>query len=186
MRPAILVVDMLNDFFKEGILQEHRVELVSCVNSLIDWARENAFPLIWVRQEFESDLSDAFLVMRKENIRLTIKGTGGEEILPELHREASDYEIIKKRYSPFFRTTLEDLLRELSIDTLIIAGVNTHACIRMAAIDAYQRDYEVIIAKDAVDSYNVEHHKITLDYLSRGIAAVLFVEEIKSIVANSQ
>ncbi len=177
---------MLNDFFKEGRLREHRAELVSCIDILIDWARRNDFPLIWVRQEFEPDLSDAFLVMRKENTSLTIKGTGGEEILPELRREASDYEIIKKRYSPFFGTALEDLLRELSIDTLIIAGVNTHACIRMAAIDAYQRDYKVIIAKDAVDSYDIKHHEVTLDYLSRGIADVLSVEEIKSIATGSR
>jgi nicotinamidase-related amidase len=186
LEPAILIIDMLEDFFKEGRLREHRAELVGCMNNLIDWARENKLPLIWVRQEFEPDLSDAFPIMRKNNMRITIKGTGGEEVLSELHRETSDYEIIKKRYSPFFKTTLENLLRELDIDTLIIAGINTHACIRTAAIDAYQRDYEVIIAKEAVDSYDPEHHEITLDYLSKGIAAVLFVEEIKSIATSTQ
>ena len=51
--------------------------------------------------------------------------------------------------------------------------------------DAYQRDYEVIIVKEAVDSYDFEHHEITLAYLSKGIATVLSVEEIKSVVVDS-
>lgn len=52
-----------------------------------------------------------------------------------------------------------------------MAGVNTHACVRTTVIDAYQRDYEVIIAVECVDSYDKEHHQISLRYLTDGLAA---------------
>ena len=73
--------------------------------------------------------------------------------------------IIKKRYSAFFRTKLNTFLKNRKIDTLILAGICTHACVRVTAIDAIQNDYEVIIAKDCVNSWNRLHHKITLEYL---------------------
>ena len=180
MKPALLIIDMLNDFFSEGRLRRNKGILVQNINNLVVWVREKKHPLIWIRQEFAPDLSDAFPIMRKKNIRATIKGTGGETILPELHRQKSDYEIVKKRYSSFFQTKLVDLLEELKVDTVVLAGVNTHSCIRMTAIDAYQRDYEVIVAKESVDSYDPRHHRVTLEYLHHRIADVLSNEEIKS------
>jgi nicotinamidase-related amidase len=177
-RPAFFVIDMLNDCFGHAELDRIRVALCSSINQLTSFARENGFPVIWVRQEFESDLSDAFLDMKRENIRMFIKDTPGARILDELVRAESDIEIVKKRYSMFYGTELESLLQELDAGPLILAGVNTHACIRTAAIDAYQRDFQVIIVRDCVASKDLTHHEITLDYLDGGIAAVTTVSEI--------
>jgi nicotinamidase-related amidase len=58
-RPAIFVIDMLNDCFGHAELDRIRTELCSSINQLTAFARKNGFPVIWVRQEFESDLSDA-------------------------------------------------------------------------------------------------------------------------------
>ncbi len=142
-RPAIFVIDMLNDCFGHAELDRIRAELCSSINQLTAFARANGFPVIWVRQEFEADLSDAFIDMKKENIRMFIKDTHGSRILDELVSNDSDIEIIKKRFSMFYGTKLESLIEELNVNQLILAGVNTHACIRTAAIDAYQRDFEV-------------------------------------------
>ena len=78
----------------------------------------------------------------------------------------------------FYGTALETLLQELDADPLILAGVNTHACIRTAAIDAYQRDFQVIIVRDCVASKDLTHHEITLDYLDGGVAAVTTLDEL--------
>ena len=61
--------------------------------------------------------------------------------------------VIKKRYSAFFGTTLDELLRKLCAETLILTGVNTHACIRTTAIDAYQRDLGVIFASECMATW---------------------------------
>lgn len=179
-RPAIFVIDMLNDCFVHTELDRMRESLCSSINQLTAFARENEFPVIWVRQEFEPDLSDAFMDMKKENIRMFIKDTPGARILDELVRENSDIEVIKKRYSMFYGTRLESLLQELDAGgPLILAGVNTHACIRTAAIDAYQRDFQVIIVRDCVASKDLEHHEISLDYMDGGIASVVSLSDLE-------
>ena len=54
----------------------------------------------------------------------------------------------------------------------------------MAAIDAYQRDWEVILAADCVGSYDQEHHEISLRYMKGKIASVMTNEEIRSLLAR--
>jgi nicotinamidase-related amidase len=185
MNTAIIIIDMLNDFFLEGRLNEHKNELCEKLNELILWGRNNNLPIIWVRQEFKEDLSDVFLVMKKKQIRKTIENTKGAQLLKELNKQAGDIEIIKKRYSVFYNTGFDEILKKRGITQLVLCGVNTHACIRMAAIDAYQRDMEVIIASDCVDSYDEEHHIITLRYLDNQIAGVLDNQQIMKKCFNA-
>lgn len=178
-RPAVFVIDMLNDCFVHAELDRRRAALCSSINYLTALARAKGFPVIWVQQEFEPDLSDAFLDMKRENVRMFIKGTPGPLILDELVRRDSDFEIVKKRYSIFYGTQLETLLRELETDSIILAGVNTHACIRTAAIDAFQRDLQVTIVRECVASKDLKHHEMTLDYLDGGIAVVSTFGELR-------
>ena len=179
LRPAIFVIDMLNDCFGHAELDRLRASLCSSINRLTALARAKGFPVIWVRQEFEPDLSDAFLDMKRESIRMFIRGTRGPLILDELVRCESDIEIVKKRFSMFYGTDLESLLRDLETNSLILAGVNSHACIRTAAIDAYQRDYPVTIARECVASKDLNHHEITMDYLDGGIATLVALKELE-------
>lgn len=60
---------------------------------------------------------------------MTIAGTDGCEILPELDHRPTDMTIVKKRYSAFFGTDLEATLKRVCPDMLVVAGINTHACI---------------------------------------------------------
>lgn len=176
---ALLVIDMLNDFFRQhAALAARQDELIRSTNQLISRFRASAQPVYWVRQEFAPDLSDAFVAMRKRGIRNTIAGTDGCEILPELERLPSETVIVKKRYSAFFGTNLDQLLTIHQPVTLVLAGVNTHACIRTTAIDAYQRDLEVLIAGDCVHSYDPEHHENTRRYLHDHIAPFMTNQEI--------
>ncbi len=151
-RPAIFVIDMLNDCFGHAALQRLRPSLCASINALTAAARAAGHPVIWVRQEFEPDLSDAMLDMKRGDIRMFIKGTPGPRILDELERVDTDLEVVKKRFSMFFGTGLDALLERLGTDQIVLAGVNSHACIRMAAIDAYQRDFEVLIVRECVAS----------------------------------
>jgi bifunctional isochorismate lyase/aryl carrier protein len=183
-RPVLIVIDMLRDSI-DGWEQSRIEILVQRINELIGIVRGLGSPVIWVRQEFEPDLRDAFPEMRAKGIRVAIKGTPGSEILPELARIPSDIVVVKKRYSAFYRTNLDEILAELAPDVIILAGVNTHACIRTAAIDAYQRDWPVILAEDCVDSYDREHHEISLRYMRDRIAKVMSNEELTRLSVSA-
>lgn len=100
--------------------------------------------------------------------------------IPELPIRPSEIVIVKKRYSAFFGTELDRILRELEPNAIILAGINTHACIRMTAIDAYQRDFPVVLASECIGSYDQEHHTVTLRYLRGKIAKVMTNDEIRA------
>jgi len=182
-KPVLIVMDMLRDFLEDWE-PDRREKLVHSINDLVGLVRSLSHPVIWVRQEFEPDLRDAFPEMRAKNIRITIKGTQGCEILSELALVPSDMVIVKKRYSAFYGTTLDETLARLRPDAIILAGINTHACIRTTAIDAYQRDWAVVLAADCIDSYDREHHEISLRYMKDKVAAVMSNEETRSALCR--
>lgn len=177
MAQALLVIDLLNDYLDQWPDADRR-QLVANTNRLVAEFRARGRPVIWVRQEFEPDLSDAFLDMRAKNIFVTIRGTAGAQFDSDLDTGALEPVVIKKRYSAFFGTGLDALLADLKVDEIVLCGINTHACIRMAAIDAFQRDLPVIIAADCVGSYDPDHAAMSLSYMSGKIATVLDNDQI--------
>jgi len=178
-RPVLIVIDMLRDFL-DGWPPSSREKLVQSTQKLVSMMRERGYPIVWVRQEFQADLSDAFLEVRAKGTSITIKGTPGCQIIPELSIRPSEIVIVKKRYSAFFGTELDRILRELEPNAIILAGINTHACIRMTAIDAYQRDFPVVLGSECIGSYDQEHHTVTLRYLRGKIAKVMTNGEIRA------
>jgi nicotinamidase-related amidase len=101
----LLIIDMLVDFLDRWPESE-RAPLVAAIGALADIFRAAGHPVVWVRQELAPDLSDAFLEMRRDNIRVTIKGTDGSRIIPQLVPAPDDPQVVKKRYSAFFGTGL--------------------------------------------------------------------------------
>jgi nicotinamidase-related amidase len=181
---TLLIIDMLNDFFQQHAhLAAQRSRLVTSINALVQVFRSHSQPVIWIRQEFAPNLCDAFLQMRKQGIQVTIAGTAGCKLLAELDYDPTDPMIVKKRYSAFFGTNLDELLKELRPKLLVVAGINTHACVRTTVIDAYQRDYEVVLATECIASYDEAHHEMTKQYLDGGIAQLLTNNEIIKILA---
>lgn len=172
MSRCLVIIDMFGDCLRH-LPPEAAASIVARTNELVALFRERGLPVVWVRQEFAPDLSDAFLYMRKRGIRASIAGTDGARLDPRLAVDPADPVIVKKRYSAFFGTGLEALLDELGIDELVLAGINTHACIRTTAIDAYQRDIEVILATDCLASYDEEHAAVSLRYMDGRIARAM-------------
>src|SRR4051812_39254598 len=119
-KPLLIILDMIGDGF-DGWDRGRRNRLVDNINELTAVFRMRGLPILWVRQEYEPDLSDAFLEMRRENIFKYIRGTPGAELLPDLVVAPSDQVIIKKRYSAFFNTSLDQILAELSVDDIVLA-----------------------------------------------------------------
>jgi nicotinamidase-related amidase len=177
MKPMLIVIDMLVDFLQAWPPADRRT-IIAAIEALTAAFHSAGQPIVWVRQEFAPDLSDAFGEVRKKGIAITIKGTPGCAVIPELTRRPSDHEIVKKRYSAFFGTPLDDLIAGNAVDTIVLAGINTHACIRMTAIDAYQRDLGVIIPREAVGSYDKEHAAMSLRYMNGKIAELLSTPDV--------
>src|ERR1700722_16785330 len=113
--PVLIVIDMVNDFL-QAWAPVPRQRLAETTNILVGMVREHTRPIIWVRQEFAPDLRDAFPEMRAKGIRTTIQGTPGCQIVSDLAVDRSDTIIVKKRYSAFFGTNLDQVLADLKPD----------------------------------------------------------------------
>lgn len=182
---AALIIDMQEDFFAHERLSKRRTTLTRCVNELVGICREVDVPVVWVKQEWAPDLSDAMLDARKKGVRVVIEGTPGAALLPQLDYRLPDHLIVKKRYSAFFSTKLDELLSRLRPTHLIVAGINTHACVRTTVIDAYQRDYEAILARECIESFDAEHHEVSWRYMDGKLGRGMSNDEIRSLLAGA-
>lgn len=190
MKPALLVIDVSRASFapnyRSGVLLEKKDRLVSSINTLADFFNEHHLPIFWIVQHYKADLSDAPLLMKKEKRLEMVEEGDGWKVLPELHYvEGKDELIIKKRYSAFFRTPLKEKLDQNNVDTLVIAGINTHACVRVTSIDAYQFDYSVIWPKEGIASSLPEFERETIHYMVGGLVQLMETEAIKQLISTS-
>ncbi len=180
---ALVVIDLLSDFFDseiwpDSIIPQSRQSLVKTTNELVSCCRSKQIPVIWFKQAFKPDLSDAFPHMRRSGKKYTIVGTDGCEILPELDVKPEDHILFKSRFSAFFRTGLDELLEKHAINHLILAGITTAWCIRTTAVDAYQRDFNILIAKEGIAAFNERDHRDSVHAMDGYIATLLSNNEI--------
>lgn len=158
---AVLVVDMLNDFVTGALACDRGKAIVPATAQLLDAARKAGVPVIFC--------NDAHIKGIDWELKLwgdhAIVGTKGAEVIPELKLGKIDYVVPKRRYSGFFQTDLDILLRELGVDTVIMTGLHAHMCVRHTSADAYQLGYNVVVAKEATDSFTEEDYNIGIAYL---------------------
>lgn len=160
---VLIIIDLVQDYFDTTLwpnsrIPEARPRLVQANNELVALFRAKSLPIIWFRQEFAPDLSDAFLHVKHSGNPYAIRGTAGCQLLPELAVAPEDRILVKKRYSAFFQTELEAVLDQLQPATLVLAGITTAWCVRSTAVDAYQRDYRVLLAQDAMAAFTEHDH----------------------------
>ena len=178
---CLIVIDLQNDFL-DRLEANTRASLIANTNQLIETFRERHCPVIWIRQLLSPDLNDAPLLIKDRQIAVVIDGTPGAEIDAELDRRDDDHVVTKKRYSAFFGTNLGQTLRDLDPERITLAGVNTHACVRSTAIDAYQRDMRVLLASDCLASYDPTHGRISMAYMDGNIARAMSNHQIRNVM----
>jgi nicotinamidase-related amidase len=101
-----------------------------------------------------------------------VKGTAEAEVIPELRRFPGE-EISKNRYSAFFNTGLEEKLKELNPEKIVICGVCTDICVLHTTADARNRDYDVEVAMDCVTTFDAAAHEHALRHLKEILGAQL-------------
>ncbi len=167
---AVLVVDMLNDFVTGSLKCDRGLAIVPTTARLLDEARKNGIPVIFC--------NDAHIRGVDHELKLwgdhAIQGTKGAEVIPELHLSEKDYVVPKRRYSGFFHTDLDLLLKELGIENVIMTGLHTHMCVRHTSADAYCLGYNVIVCKDATNSFTEEDYVSGLKYLKDVYGAEIY------------
>ncbi len=187
MRPAIIVIDMLKDNFKESprnpFLQEGRAILPN-LQKLLEESRKKGFPIVFACDSF---LKDDFIFKSRLKVH-SLRGTKGAEVIDDLKPEPVDFILPKRRFSAFFKTDLDQTLRMLGVDTIVVTGMTTEVCVLMTAMDGLCHDFSVILLEDCSASRSKEFHQgclnlyrdSTLFPLLRIMILDKFVREISS------
>lgn len=177
-KPAILVVDMLNDFVYGALTCDRAKAIVPATADLLDAARQAGVPVIFCNDAHRAGI-DRELALWGDH---AIVGTEGAEVIPELKLSDKDYVVPKRRYSGFFQTDLDILLKELGVQTVVMTGLHAHMCVRHTSADAYCLGYDVVVAKEATDSFTEEDYLGGLAYLKQCYGADAYTnEELKKM-----
>ena len=201
-RTAMIVVDMQNDFVAHGAPMETpaaRTMVPKIVESL-KICREAGIRVIYTAHAHRRDGSDMGLFKMHPpiaNRSALVDGTPGVEIFPELAPVPGEHVIKKHRYSAFFGTDLDIILREWGIDTVIVSGTTTENCCLSTARDAMFLNYRVVFLSDATATYdypdrgfgpmpNAEVHHATLVLLAASTAHVMSVAGLSERVTIEQ
>ncbi len=174
---ALLIIDMLNDFVnKKGKLYVPKSEeIIPRINALAEAFRERGLPVIYT--------NDAHLPKVDKELGLwgehAIRGTWGAQVVEELKPKEGDYVVEKRRYSAFFSTDLDLLLRELNVKEVVLTGVATNVCVLHTAADAFFRGYKVTVVEDGTMAYPPETQTEWLEYMKKVYGArIAKAEEI--------
>lgn len=178
MSKALVVIDMQAFFFRS---KERRVKfdhLVRSINELIDYADDNDITVFHVKTLHKPDKSTWNLVMKKHNFVALLEEDGNSKFIDEIKVRSHHELLVKTRQSAFIRTDFEKRLRDKGIDSLIIGGVFTHGCVGRTSIDAYEHDFNVILASDCSFSHLKDQEKVMFDVITK--------EQEQFVMTNSE
>jgi ureidoacrylate peracid hydrolase len=173
-RTAIVVIDMQNDFgAKGGMFDRVGIDIsmiqkaVEPIRRVLMAGRRERIKIIYVNMQHSADLSDAGAPDSPHRIkhihkllgkkvkapngregRILVQDTWNTEVLPELAPKDGDIIIAKHRYSGFYNTNLDSVLKTLGVKYLIVTGCTTSVCVESTIRDAMFRDYSCILLED--------------------------------------
>ncbi len=194
-KTAVIVVDMQNDFVAPGApLQSAQAHaMVPLLASTLKTCRDRGMRVVYTAHVHRRDgcdmglYSDLYPPIADRSA--LVDGTVGVDIFSGLAPAPGDHVVKKHRYSGFFATDLDLMLREWGVDTVIIAGTTTENCCHATARDAMFHNYRVVFLSDATGTFDYpdvgygamsaeEVHRATLSILAFSTAHVMTTKEL--------
>jgi nicotinamidase-related amidase len=96
-----------------------------------------------------------------------MRGTDGAEVISDLEPETDDDVFEKRFYDAFYETGLDQHLRSLGVDRVVMTGLHTNMCVRHSSATGFFNGYEIVVPQDCVDAFSADEHERGLDYLER-------------------
>jgi len=179
-KTALIVVDMVYDFTDPNGLAffPQNRDILPNIAKAIDICRENHALIVFMQHCYRKDKFDKNLINMRPNC---IEGSGGEAIDSSLTVLPQDYVIKKRRYSAFFSTDLDLVLREHDIRRIIVVGTKTNCCIRSTVTDAYNLDYEVYVVSDCVATNDETVNQVHLTDIDKYLGCVITLKQLPQL-----
>lgn len=187
-KPALLIIDMQNDFVLEGapLQVPGATDVIARIQAVRDAFLSADLPVIHIMRVHRADGSDVEISRRNLFLKtpFAVKGTNGVEIIRELTPREGEFIITKTRMSAFLFTELDLLLRSLDADGVVVTGIQTPNCVRATIFDAFAYDYETWLVDDAVTAQNPEIHRDNVRDMQNIGTRIISSEEITALLAD--
>jgi biuret amidohydrolase len=189
---VLLVIDIQKSAFmdhKAGIpvMPGYR-DNMERARRVVDAAHDAAIPVIFIQEIHRRDMIDYGRELDGTEDIHCMEGEPGTPVaFEEMGRQPGDYYVPKRRYSAFFGTELEILLKGLKAQTLILIGGMTDVCVHYTFVDGHQHDYYCRVVGDCVGGTSIAAHEASLnamEYLQEG--AVLSADEIVAAMGKTR
>lgn len=189
---AVLVIDVQNDFCAPGGHTEVNLgkDVADCqavvgpIRRLVAAAHAAGAPVIWVKADYDRNYLSrpirAKQAARGIKSAYCVSGTWGAELY-EVAPKDGDVVIEKHRHSAFVGTELEQVLRDRGIQTLVMAGVQTHVCIESTLRDGSARGYYIVVPRECVGSFDRALHDATLRCVEMHFGEVVATETLHDL-----
>jgi ureidoacrylate peracid hydrolase len=192
---AVIAIDLQNDFGARGgyvdsfgVPIEGTRATIGPIARVLDAARAANIAIVYTKMEYKRDLSNVGgpESPNRELLGLgsgdfLIENTWNTDIVPELAPRHGDTIVSKQRYSGFFETNLDDILRGRGITNLVFVGWTTSVCVESTVRDAFYRDYRCVVLEDCT-AETVGRSQVRTNHE----ASLLIIEAQFGWVADSQ
>ena len=147
-RTALLILDMISEFEFDDwppILAAAR-RIAPRIASLRRRARAARLPVFYV-----NDAPGHWRCDRTQLVtRACLSTARGGDVVRQIQPAPEDYFVFKPRHSGFYATPLSELLEQLKVRRLVLTGLTSHQCVLFTAVDAYVRDYALVVPPDCI------------------------------------
>ncbi|MFQ5856425.1 MAG: cysteine hydrolase family protein [Anaerolineae bacterium] len=186
MTTALMLIDVINDFFHPKGRNYHDVydPILKRILVLLKAARQANAPIFHVMEGHQRGPSTDF-EWKKLPEHCFLGDFDAEPAAGVDVREGAEYIVRKRRYSGFFATDLDLLLREAGVTRIVIVGVKTHVCVRATAQDALGYGYDVIVPREAVGSNYAHLHEASLEDIDRYMGRVEPFDEALALFSTN-
>ena len=170
MSSVLVVVDVQNELVADRRLAPRAGVFLPRVAALLGKFRRRKAPIVHVHYVTEPDGRGCMAHHEANKLRRCVRGTPGAAPHPSAEPHSSEPVFAKHSYSAFSAPDFEAYIEQLGVDTVLICGLYSHACVRQTALDALEKRYRVQIAQDAIASYDALHAEVTRNFMvDRGV-----------------
>ena len=175
-QPVLVVIDIQRGYgmpaAETGIaLMDGSTQMIARAERIVGAARSAHVPIVFFQEAHRRDGVDFGRELDGDETVHCVEGDQGTELWPTLTPGAGEYGIAKRRYSCFFGTDLEILLKGLHASTLVLIGGLTDVCVHYTFADGHQHDYHMRVVSDCVIGSTLARHDASLsamEYLQHG------------------
>lgn len=184
--PALLIVDFVMAYLDPvSPLYAGVEDALECNIRLLAAVRQAGIPVIFTNVVYEPGGADGGLFYQKiPALKAFDRGSPHGQFPPTLQPGDGEAVISKQFASAFFGTALDEKLRDMGVDTLLISGLSTSGCVRATALDALQHGFAPFVVRDACGDRHPAPHDNNLFDLQAKYAEVISLEQALDLLES--